>query len=60
MKYIIHPEAWQAVEEDVRRHLIKRFPFGIYYTIERDYISIVAVMHMSRRPGYWKSRLENR
>jgi hypothetical protein len=25
-----HPEAWQIVEEDVRRHLINRFPFGIY------------------------------
>ena len=52
-----HPEAWQVVEEDVRRHLIKRFPFGIYYTIEGDHILIVAVMHMSRQPGYWKKRL---
>jgi len=25
------PEAWSIVEEDVRRHLIGRFPFGIYY-----------------------------
>jgi plasmid stabilization system protein ParE len=56
-KILSHPEAWQAVEEDVRRHLIKRFPFGIYYTIETDYISIIAIMHMSRKPDYWKSRL---
>ena len=56
-RILSHPEGWQAVEEDVRRHLTKRFPFGIYYTIEGDYISIVAVMHMSRRPGYWKHRL---
>jgi plasmid stabilization system protein ParE len=52
------PNTWPTVEEDVHRHLIKRFPFGIYYTIEGDYILIVAVMHMSRRPGYWKKRLE--
>ncbi len=51
------PKTWLFVEEDVRRHLIKRFPFGIYYTIEEDYILIMAVMHMSRRPGYWKKRL---
>jgi hypothetical protein len=34
-KILEYPEGWQMVEEDVRRHLIKRFPFGIYYTIER-------------------------
>jgi len=28
---IMFPEAWSIVEEDVRRHLIGRFPFGIYY-----------------------------
>ncbi len=59
-RIISRPEAWQIEEEDVRRHLIKRFPFGIFYTIERDHILIIAVMHMSRRPGYWKNRLESR
>lgn len=53
------PEAWQIVEEDVRRHLINRFPFGIYYCIEGDRILIYAVMHMSRQPNYWKSRIES-
>ena len=52
------PEAWHIVEEDIRRHLIKRFPFGIYYCIEGDSIFIYAVMHMSRHPDYWKSRIE--
>ena len=52
-----HPEAWRSVEEDIRRHLIKRFPFGIYYCIEESRIFIYAIMHMSRHPDYWKSRL---
>jgi plasmid stabilization system protein ParE len=38
---LTYPEAWQIVEEDVRRHLINRFPFGIYYCIERDRIFIL-------------------
>jgi toxin ParE1/3/4 len=33
-----------------------KFPYGILYTIEPDYILILAVMHCSRKPGYWKSR----
>ena len=56
---ILHlPEAWQSVEEEIRRHLIKRFPFGIYYCIEDNSIFIYAIMHMSRHPDYWKSRLD--
>ena len=26
---LYHPQAWQVVEEDIRRHLIKRFPVEI-------------------------------
>ena len=55
---LTYPGAWQIVEEDVRRYLIKRFPFGIYYCIEADRIMIYAVMHMSRDPQYWKDRLK--
>jgi toxin ParE1/3/4 len=53
-----HPEAWQSVEEDIRRHLIKRFPFGIYYSLKDNSIFIYAIMHMSRHPDYWKSRID--
>ena len=53
---LLFPEAWQPVEEDVRRHLVEHFPFGLYYTIEDNVILIHAVMHLSRKPGYWKSR----
>lgn len=56
---LTYPEAWQIVEDDVRRHLINRFPFGIYYCIEDDCIFIYAVMHMSRRPDYWKHRIRS-
>ncbi len=52
------PEAWQHVAGNVRRHLAKRFPFGIYYSIEQGYVQVNAVMHMSREPGYWKNRLK--
>ena len=55
---LTYPRAWQIMEEDVRRYLIKRFPFGIYYCIEANCIMIYAVMHMSRDPQYWKQRLK--
>jgi toxin ParE1/3/4 len=50
------PTRWRVIDEDVRRCLTQKFPYGILYTIEPDYILILAVMHCSREPGYWKNR----
>jgi toxin ParE1/3/4 len=50
------PSRWGIVDEDVRRCLTRKFPYGILYTVEEDYILILAVMHCSREPGYWKER----
>lgn len=51
------PERWRVIEQDVRRCLTHTFPYGILYTIEAESILIVAVMHLRRRPGYWRGRL---
>jgi plasmid stabilization system protein ParE len=50
------PARWGVIDEDVRRYLTQKFPYGILYTIEQDYILILAVMHCSRKPGDWKNR----
>ena len=36
------PARWRVIEEDVRRCLAHKFPYGILYTIENDSILIVA------------------
>jgi toxin ParE1/3/4 len=51
-----NPGLWRVVEGDVRRHLIRQFPFGIYYTVEKDEIVVWAIMHLHRKPGYWQER----
>jgi len=50
------PKAWAVLERDVRRSLVRRFPYGILYSKEQDGIFIVAVMNLHREPGYWKKR----
>jgi plasmid stabilization system protein ParE len=55
------PTQWAVIEEpQIRRCLLTRFPYSIYYRWEanNDRVSIYAVMHTSRRPGYWRDRLE--
>lgn len=51
------PNRWRVIDEDVRRCLTRVFPYAVLYTVEPDFILIVAVMHCSREPGYWKQRL---
>ena len=48
---------WRPFDEDVRRCLARVFPYAILYTIEPDYVLIIAVAHCSREPGYWKHRI---
>lgn len=51
------PGQGKLLEKDVRRYLTRVFPYTVLYTIEPDYILIVAVMHCHREPDYWKKRI---
>lgn len=51
-----NPTTWRVLEHDVRRCLARRFPFGIYYTVEKDEIVVWAIMHLHRKPDYWQGR----
>ncbi len=44
---------------EVRRRLPRPFPYGLLYRERADQIVILAVMHLRREPGAWKSRLPN-
>lgn len=50
------PMAWRIIDEDIRRCLTRAFPYGVLYTVERDFISIWAIAHCSREPGYFRTR----
>ena len=51
------PQAGEAIDSDLRRTLLHRFPFNLVYTIEENVIVVIAVAHQGRRPGYWQSRV---
>lgn len=55
------PTTWPVIEEpQIRRYLLRQFPYSIYYRWEPEEtrVSIYAVMHLSRRPDYWRHRIE--
>ena len=51
------PNTGQPFGTRLRRTLVPGFPYGLLYSVEPERILIVAVAHLSRRPGYWKSRV---
>jgi toxin ParE1/3/4 len=52
------PERWLVLEDDIRRCLTRVFPYAVLYSIEPDYVLIIAVLHSHREPGYWRRRTD--
>jgi toxin ParE1/3/4 len=44
------PERWPVIEDGVRRYVMRRFPYGIYYRIAGDGFTILVIKHHSRHP----------
>ncbi len=45
------PYFWATYEGEYRRHLLRRFPYGLIYRVGSEKIFIVAVAHLRRKPG---------
>ena len=56
-RILSYPIAWPILEDDIRRSLVRRFPYGVLYSQLDEEIIIVAIMHLNREPNYWKSRI---
>ena len=43
-------------DKEVRRALVNRFPFSVYFISKAELITVFAILHQHRNPEYWKSR----
>jgi plasmid stabilization system protein ParE len=51
-----NPEQFPVVHQDVRRALIRRFPYGVFYLVEKEAVVVLAIFHARRDPKRWQSR----
>lgn len=51
-----NPEAYPVIYKTIRRALLQRFPFGIFYIVDKKVISIIACFHFRRNPKHWQKR----
>jgi hypothetical protein len=45
-----------VVLRDIRRQLLKRFPYGLFYRLIEGQVVVVACFHAKRSPRVWRSR----
>lgn len=53
-----NPRMFPEIDHDIRRCLTRSFSYALLYSIEQHYVLVVAVMHTSREPDYWRYRLD--
>ncbi len=51
-----NPLRFPVVYRDVRRALLKRFPYGLFFRVGADRITVISVIHLSRDPIHWQRR----
>ena len=57
LKIAAMPERWMVVRGDLRRSLMKRFPYVIYFRLPQpDVVRVTVVKHEKRHPAYGMRR----
>ena len=51
------PESYAVVYRGVRWARLRRFPYLVYYRVRDGGVEVLAVLHGSRHPRAWRSRL---
>lgn len=50
------PELYPVVYRDVRRAVVRRFPYAVYYRIVSSRVIVTAIFHGRRNAKAWQSR----
>lgn len=51
-----HPEAYGPVDPTMRRALLRRFPYAVFYEVGLVEVVVYGVFHCARDPRAWKRR----
>ena len=52
-----NPRAYPAVETTIRRAVVRKFPYSVFYVIEDDRVVVLAVFHQAMNPERLSTRL---
>jgi len=52
------PQQYPVVHKNLRRALVRRFPYQIFFALEEHSIVVLAVFHAKRSPKRWRGRAD--
>ena len=52
----LNPKMHAFVRGDIRKAVVKRFPYCVYYRSDDQRVEVIAVFHGSRNPSIWQER----
>jgi len=52
----VSPRQFPLVATDLRRAILPRFPFGVFFYVDPGAVVVIAVMHLHRHPSSWAQR----
>lgn len=55
-RIVTNPNQYPDVYRGLRRCVVRRFPFAIFYEVTVNEVEVIAVFHSRRDPERWKSR----
>ena len=50
------PFQFPVVHDETRRAMARRFPYGVFFTVDKEEILVLAVVHLHRHPDTWRKR----
>ncbi len=53
----LSPMPGKSGDKGVKRLILKRFPYDIVVAENAEEVIVIAVAHHSRKPGYWRQRI---
>lgn len=59
-RVLTYPLAGTTGQNRTRRVFLRGFPFALINRLDEHGITIYALAHHARRPGYWRSRTDDR
>jgi plasmid stabilization system protein ParE len=51
-----HPKLHAEVYADIRKAVVAKFPYCVFYRAEAARVEVIAVFHSSRNPSIWQGR----
>ena len=46
----VNPALYQRVDGDMRRAVLRRFPYGLFYVVDGEQVTVLGCLHLHRDP----------